>query len=104
MRAVGLPARPWLVFALSFVLLEIVEGAFRQHAIDGIYFQGLTSETLMQSVSLRELRAAPLESLWYLHVQPPVTNLFCAVLLIFHRGANWDEVMRGVDRDRKSVV
>ena len=83
--------------------MEIVEAIFRRHAIGGLYFQGLTSETLMRSVSLRELRAAPLESLWYLHVQPPVTNLFCAVLLIFHRGANWDEVMRGVDRDLNHV-
>ncbi len=102
-RALALPARPLAVFALSFALVEIVESIFRRHAIDGVYFQGLTSETLMQSVSLRELRAAPLESLWYLHVQPPVTNLIRAVLLVFHRGASWDEVMRGVDRDLNHV-
>ena len=97
------PARPLLVFALSFALVEIVESAFRQYATDGVYFQGLPSETLMQSVSLRELRAAPLESLWYLHVQPPVTNLIRAVLVVFHRGASWNEVMRGVDRDLNHV-
>ena len=91
------------VFALSFALVEIVESIFRRHAIGGVYFQGLTSETLMQSVSLRELRAAPLESLWYLHVQPPLINLIRAVLLIFHRGASWDQVMRGVDRDLNHV-
>ena len=101
--ALGLPARPLAVFALSFALVEIVESIFRRHAIGGVYFQGLTSETLMQSVSLRELRAAPLESLWYLHVQPPVTNLIRALLVVFHRGANWDEVMRGVDRDLNHV-
>jgi hypothetical protein len=103
MRALGLPARSLVVFALSFALVEIVESIFRRHAIGGVYFQGLTSETLMQSVSLRELRAAPLESLWYLHVQPPVTNLIRALLLVFHRGASWDEVMRGVDRDLNHV-
>ena len=101
--ALGLPARPLAVFALSFALVEIVESIFRRHAIGGVYFQGLTSETLMQSVSLRELRAAPLESLWYLHVQPPVTNLIRAMLVLFHRGASWDEVMRGVDRDLNHV-
>lgn len=99
----GLPARPLAVFALSFALVEIVESLLRRHAIGGVYFQGLTSETLMQSVSLRELRAAPLESLWYLHVQPPVTNLIRALLLVFHRGESWDEVMRGVDRDLNHV-
>src|SRR3954463_1071476 len=95
----GLPMRPLAVFALSFAMVEIVESIFRRHAIDGVYFQGWTSETLMQSVSLRELRAAPLESLWYLHVQPPMTNLIRAVLVAFHRGASWGEVIRGVDRD-----
>ena len=102
-RTLGRPARPLVVFALSFALVEIVESIFRRHAQSGVYFQGLTSETLMQSVSLRELRAAPLESLWYLHVQPPVTNLIRALLLVFHRGASWDEVMRGVDRDLNHV-
>ncbi len=102
-RTLGRPARPLAVFALSFALLEIVESIFRSHASGGVYFQGLTSETLMQSVSLRELRAAPLESLWYLHVQPPVVNLIRALLLVFHRGASWDEVMRGVDRDLNHV-
>jgi hypothetical protein len=102
-RRFRLPARPLLVFALSFALVEIVEAAFRKYATAGVYFQGLTSETLMQSVSLRELRAAPLQSLWYLHVQPPVTNLIRAALVVFHRGASWDEVMRGVDRDLNHV-
>src|SRR4051812_10178344 len=97
------PARPLAVFALSFALVEIVEAIFRRHAIDGVYFQGPTSETLMQSVSLRELRAAPLQSLWYLHVQPPVTNLIRAVLVAFHGGARWDEEMRGVDRGLNHV-
>ena len=102
-RTLGPPARPLVVFALSFALVEIVESIFRRHAQSGVYFQGMTSETLMQSVSLRELRAAPFESLWYLHVQPPVTNLIRALLLVCHRGASWDEVMRGVDRDLNHV-
>jgi hypothetical protein len=92
-----LPRRPLVVFALSFALIEAVEQAFRRYAIGG-YFQGLTSEVMMQSVSLRELRAAPLQSLWYLHVQPPVTNLIRAVLVAFHHQSNWGEVIRAVDR------
>jgi hypothetical protein len=95
----ALSARSLVIFAVSFGLVEIVEAVFRRYAIAGLYFQGWTSETLMQSVSLRELRAAPLESLWYLHVQPPVTNLIRAVLVAFHPGASWPEVMRAVDRD-----
>ena len=99
----GWTARPWAIFSLAFALMEIVESIFRRHALGGVYFQGLTSETLMQSVSLRELRAAPLESLWYLHVQPPVTNLIRAVLAAFHGGASWDQAMVAVDRDLNHV-
>lgn len=91
--------RPLIVFALSFAVLEIVEAHFRRYAIGGVYFQRWTSEVLMQSVSLRELDAAPFQSLWYLHIQPPMTNLVRALIVAFHHEATWAEVIRGVDSD-----
>jgi hypothetical protein len=97
-RIAGLPIRSLVVFALSFGVIEFVEAHYRRYALKGIYFQGWSSEEMMQSVSLRELRAAPLESLWYLHVQPPVTNLIRAVIVAFHREADWIKVMLDVDR------
>ena len=66
------PIWPLGVFLLSVALVEALEAHFRRYAIDGIYFQRWPSETLMQSVSLRELRNSPIQSLWYLHVQPPI--------------------------------
>ena len=98
-RIAGLPIRSLIVLALSFGVIEVFEAYFRQYASRGVYFQGWSSEKIMQSVSLRELRAAPLESLWYLHVQPPVTNLIRAVIVAFHREADWIKVMLEVDRD-----
>ena len=90
---------PLAVFLLSVALIEAMEAHFRRYAIDGIYFQRWPSETLMQSVSLRELRNAPIESLWYLHVQPPVTNLIRAAIVAFRHESSWVGLMRGVDID-----
>jgi hypothetical protein len=98
-RILGLSPRPIAVFALSFGFLEIVETFFRRYAIGGLYFQRWPSEILMQSVSIRELASAPFESLWYLHIQPPATNLIRAFIVAFHREDTWADVMRGVDRD-----
>jgi hypothetical protein len=88
-----------MVFLLSFAVLEALEAYFRRYAADGIYFQRWTSEVLMQSVSLRELQAAPFESLWYLHIQPPATNLIRALIVAYHREDTWAQLLRGVDRD-----
>jgi len=98
-RISGLGRRSLIVFALSFAVLEAVEAYFRRYAIGGLYFQRWTSEVLMQSVSLRDLDAAPFQSLWYLHIQPPVTNLVRALIVACHREATWAETLRGVDRD-----
>ena len=91
--------RPAAVFAFALGLIEILEAYFRRHAGDGLHFQHWTSEVLMQSVSLRELRAAPFESLWYLHIQPPVCNLLRAVLAVSHRDLASADPIRAVDRD-----
>jgi hypothetical protein len=99
-RRPGLRAMwPWALFLLSTGLIEAMEAYFRRYAIDGIYFQRWPSETLMQSVSLRELRSSPIASLWYLHVQPPITNLIRAAIVVCRRDSSWLGLMRAVDTD-----
>jgi hypothetical protein len=90
---------PWALFLLSTGLIEAMEAYFRRYAIDGLYFQRWPSETLMQSVSLRELRSSPIASLWYLHVQPPITNLIRAAIVVCRGDRSWVGLMRGVDID-----
>lgn len=92
-------SRPFLVFAVAFAALEVAEAYFRRFTSDGLHFQSCTSEFLMQSVSVRDLGAAPFESLWYLHIQPPMCNLIRAVLAVLHRGVHGPELIRVVDRD-----
>src|SRR5438105_3881482 len=91
--------RRLLVFTGALALIEGIEAYFRRFTGDGLHFQAWTSEFLMQSVSVRELRRAPVESLWYLHIQPPVHNAIRAVLAAIHPRAAGDELIRLVDRD-----
>jgi len=81
------------------VLLEIIESYVRPTTADGVHFQAWSSETLMQSVSVRELRESPLETLWYLHVQPPVHNAIRAVFAGLHGDRPWGDLVNDVDRD-----
>jgi hypothetical protein len=94
-----LAGRGLVVFAVAFVLLEIIESYLRPTTADGVHFQAWSSETLMQSVSVRELRAAPLETLWYLHVQPPLHNTIRAVFAGLHGERPWGDLVNDVDRD-----
>jgi hypothetical protein len=87
------------VFAASLAALELIEAHFKRFSPDGLHFEGWTSELLMQSVSLRDLAAAPFTSLWYLHVQPPVCNLIRAVLAALPPHATGNDLIRAVDAD-----
>jgi len=64
---------------LSTVLLLCLESYFRPDAPDG-YFQGWSSETMMQTVSIEDLRDKPLQSLWHIHIQPPAFDAIRAIL------------------------
>ncbi len=85
------------VFVASALLLALGEAYARPHAPDGFYLQKYTSEYLMQTVSVADLRDEPLRSLWYLHIQPPLLDTVRAVLARVYRTAEGDALMRRVD-------
>lgn len=62
--------------------LLLAESLFRPYVWEGLYFQGWSSETLMQAVSIEDLRDEPLRSLWYLHIQPPLYDGLRAALAL----------------------
>ena len=64
---------------LSTVLLLCLEAYFRPDAPNG-YFQEWSSETMMHTVSIEDLRDEPLQSLWHLHIQPPAFDAIRAIL------------------------
>jgi hypothetical protein len=68
------------VFASAAVFVFGLEAAFRSRAIGGLYFQSYTSEYLMQTVSVADLRDEPWRSLFYLHIQPPALDALRALI------------------------
>ncbi|MBU3623631.1 hypothetical protein [Polynucleobacter sp. AP-Latsch-80-C2] len=61
-------------------LLLIYENHMRTNAIAGVYFHGIPSESMMQTISIRDLINEPLTSIWYLHIQPPIFDFLRMVL------------------------
>ncbi len=69
-------------------------------ALEGIYFQEdwWSSEQLMQTVSATDLRDRPFESLFYLHIQPPMMDTLRATLAqIFHTDDD-EKLIVNIDR------
>lgn len=81
--------------ACVFFLLLLL--AFRPYTADGVHYQPWTSDRLMQTVALEDLRAAPLESLEWLHVHPPGLDLTRALLAGLVPGADPAAALRFVD-------
>lgn len=84
--------------AAAFLLLMALESVSRSRAPDGLRFQAWTSERLMQTLSLKHLRDEPLLSLWYLHIQPPLLDMFRAVLAQIYHSRDGAALVDAVDR------
>src|SRR5512143_3923786 len=52
----------------------------RPFAGEGVYFQRHSSEDMMQTLSLLDLRSDPFGSLLVLHIQPPLLDSLRAIL------------------------
>mgnify|MGYP006274252359 CR=1 FL=1 len=76
----------WLTVLLSsttLIVVEVLYWALGSHRLfDGLYFESASSEEMMQTIELRRLAESPIETLWYLHFQPPgfdFLRLFLAI-------------------------
>jgi hypothetical protein len=70
--------------AIFIIALSIQIGLKKQaqpYLIDGYRYQAWSSETMMQTVSLEELRNAPFVSLTNIHIQPPGLDILRAILV-----------------------
>ncbi len=86
------------VFLLALAWIVGLEERFRNDAAEHLYFHAWTSEYMMQTVSVGDLRLEPFKSLWYNHIQPPAFDSVRAVLAAFHPNANGEALMRRVDQ------
>ncbi len=60
--------------------LLFVEANFHPTAIQGLYFQQWSSEAMMQTVSIEDLKNEPIQTLWHIHIQPPLFDTIRALL------------------------
>jgi len=71
-----------IAIALSGFLFQIsLQSVMRPYAKEGFYFQSFSSETMMQTVSIEDLRDAPLETIYNIHIQPPALDVIRAILV-----------------------
>src|SRR5574340_57386 len=97
-------ARPltwyWIVpvFVISLGYALGLQQWLRPLTADGVHFHPWSSEDMMQTVSLRELRRNPLESLANIHMQPPAFDAIRAVLAQFWPGVDDEAALLRVDR------
>jgi len=86
------------VFLAGFVFLCLLQELARPIAINGVYFQRWTSEDMMQTLPLVDVRHEPLRSLWYLHIQPPLLDILRAGLAQLWPGVDDHTLLERVDR------
>ena len=86
------------IFVVGLACILGLEDRFRGAAVDRIYFQQWNSERLMQTVAIEDLQAAPLESLWYLHIQPPLLDGLRAAIAASFPEERGPALVQKVDR------
>ncbi len=85
------------VFLIALAWIFGLEERFSNQAVDHLYFHEWTSEYMVQTVSVGDLRLEPFKSLWYNHIQPPVFDAIRASIAAFYPRANGEVLMRRVD-------
>jgi hypothetical protein len=68
------------VFVAGLLLMGSLQARYRPFAYEGIYFQEHSSEDMMQTAPLVDLRERPAETLLVLHIQPPLLDALRASL------------------------
>ena len=87
-----------VISTIAFIGLLSLEAHFRPMATQGLYFQQWSSETMMQTVSIEDLSNEPMQSLWYLHIQPPAFDTLRAILACVVNSDNATVTLWRVDR------
>lgn len=97
-------SRAYLLLSFAVGLLTLafylcLESYMRPYALDGMYFQQWSSETMMQTLAIEDLRRAPMESLWHLHMQPPLLDIIRATVAHFAHASEGIPLVREVDQN-----
>jgi hypothetical protein len=88
------PRKTLLALAATLGLLAVEQRFMTRPG----HILGPTSEELMQTASVADLRSQPWLTLWYLHIQPPAFDALRAALVhTVGRGATYEELVVAVD-------
>ena len=82
--------------ALGCLFHLALEFVMRPYAVDGLY-QVFSSEDMMQTVSIEDLRNEPLRTLLHIHTQPPGLDTIRASLALLWPTAEAHSLVRHVD-------
>lgn len=93
-----------LAFVVAAVWIVGLVEFFRPEARDGVYFHAWTSEYMVQTLPLGDLRREPVRSLWYNHIQPPLFDAIRATIASLYPNAGPEALMRGVDLGLQRVL
>jgi hypothetical protein len=86
-----------LIFVVGVLVSVTLQNLMRPYARDGMYFQAWSSEDMMQTVSIRDLREAPVQTLLNIHIQPPGFDLIRGILVQFWPSLNLTDLLKRVD-------
>jgi hypothetical protein len=86
-----------IVFLISAAYAVGLQHMMRSLTPDGMYFHPWSSETMMQTVSLKFLREAPVRTLLSIHIQPPAFDAIRAALALPLRHLSDEAAVRQVD-------
>lgn len=75
-----------IVFIVSVVLLSIFKYTAEDERISGIYFHEWPSDSMMETLPSALLKKSPMESLFYLHIEPPLLDGIRALIV-----RTWDK-------------
>lgn len=86
-----------ILAATATALLLTAEVLVYLHHYPRVYFQAWDSEMMMQTVSIMDLRNAPLESLWNIHIQPPMFDAIRAGFAWLWQSKDGMQLLHAVD-------
>ena len=93
-----------LVFGSAVLFLSAVWLAWSPSDRDHDFYRETSSEFMMQTVSIVDLRDQPLRSLWFLHIQPPMLDgIRVVAALLSSARLGEEELAREVDRTLRAV-
>lgn len=86
-----------VVFFIGIFFLLLLRWIYQPFTLDNLYFQEWSSEDMMQTVSIEDLKNQPWESLFYLHIQPPLLDGLRSLLAQVFKTDDYSQLLRQVD-------